>query len=461
MSRYNQSRFRIVNNTEGPPMHASHIVEPEKKVPVLHDVDVLVAGAGVAGVFAAIAAARAGCSVLLVDRFAQPGGNIGPGMFLGGSLSGGTSRHLEGGFTGIPKELIRRHLDLGGGCLPQSSNLGDLPASEGATNYMADSSTISYVATKMMQECGVKMLFSTWASDPIMEGDRIAGLFVENKSGRTAIKAEVVVDATGEADVAMRAGAPMIYPKSSYHDIDGHCPGGAGAYYVAGGIDWEKCRDHKAVLESKGETGPGENLRSLGGGLGGRRVQPERVDHQDGNYHHDGLKLSDDETAIRMEVFEELQKTRKEIPGFENAYVLLVSQYLASRGGPCIEGWYTMTVEDTEKGRRFPDVVLRFAFESGGRKGSPWTDLAYRALIPKKLDGLVAVGRSAASIPDSLLRGRMLVMHVGQVGGTAAALAVRNGVQPRALEVQLLQRKLLEDGFYLGDAVRLKQLGLG
>jgi len=437
-------------------MPTSHVVEPEKKVPVLYDVDVIVAGAGVGGVFAAIAAARAGCTTVMVDRFAQPGGNIGPGMFLGGSLSGGAARHLEGGFTGIPKELIQRHLDLGGGCLPESSNLGDLSPSTAKTNYMGDSSSISYVATKMMQECGAKMLFSTWASDPIMEGEKVAGLFVENKSGRGAIKAKVVIDATGEADVAMRAGASMIYPKSSYHDIDGHCPGGAGVYYVAGGIDWEKCKDHKVALESKGETGPGENLRSLGEGLGGRRVQPPRVGHQDGTYAHDGAKLSDDETALRVEVFEELQETKKQVPGFENAYVLLMSQYLASRGGPCIEGEHTMTVEDAEKGRRFPDVVLSFAF-----KDSPWTDLAYRALIPKKLDGLVAVGRSAASIPDSLLRGRMLVMHVGQVGGTAAALAVRNGVQPRELEVKLLQKKLLEDGFYLGDADRLKELGLG
>ena len=436
-------------------MSTSYMIEPEKKVSVVCDVDVVVAGAGVAGIFAAIAAGRCGCKTLLVDRFAAPGGNIGPGMILGGSLSGGSSRQIHGGFTGIPRELIQRHAALGGGNLPESPNLGDIPPSTGRTNYMEDASIVSHVATQMLKESGVEMLLSTWAADPIMDGDRITGLFVENKSGRGAVKAKVVVDATGEADVAMRAGAPMLFPKSEYHDIDGHAPGGAGVFFVAAGVDWETYRAHAAALEERDETGTGPNLRDLGGQLGGRRVQPPRAGHQDGDYALNAVKLTADSIATREEIFESIQTIKREVPGCENAYVLVVSDYLGSRGGACMEGQYVMTMDDVAKSSRFPDVLLLFGF-----KNSDWVDLPYRALLPKKLDGLVAVGRSASSIPDTLLRGRTLVMHVGQVGGTAAALAAKNNVLPRELDIKTLQKQLLADGYHLGDDARLAELGL-
>ena len=192
------------------------VVEQEKKVPVAYDVDVAVAGSGVAGCFAAIAAARSGVETLLVDRFAYPGGNMGPGMIAGGSLTGGAFKHLNGGFTGIPREFIQRHVELGGGTVPESPNLGDLPPSPHPGDYAKDSGIVSYTLLKMLEEAGVRCLFSTFIADPIVEDDRVCGLFVENKSGRRAVRAKVVVDATGEADVAMRAGAAMIYPESYY-----------------------------------------------------------------------------------------------------------------------------------------------------------------------------------------------------------------------------------------------------
>ena len=89
-----------------------------------------------------------------------------------------------------------------------------------------------------------------------------------------------------------------------------------------------------------------------------------------------------------------------------------------------------------------------------------WTDVPYRVMIPKELDGLMAVGRSASCKPDTLLRNRMAVMHMGQAGGTAAALAAKNGVSPGELNVRELQESLLEAGFYLGDRSRLRALKL-
>ena len=460
-------------------MSSGFVLEPQKKVPVVYDVDVVVAGSGVAGIFAAIAAARAGAETVLVERFAYPGGNIGPGMIAGGSLSGGRIKHLCGGFTGIPREFIERHMALGGGSVPESPNLGDLspspsPVVQDGLYYLKDSSIAAHVALEMLHESGVKPLFSSFIADPILSDNRVCGIFVENKSARQAVKAKVVIDATGEADVAMRAGAPMIYPHSSYYDIDKHGPGGAGVYYAVGGVDTEKYHAH---LEEQKSLGGDLRLgKSAEGGFLTGRHGPERVDHQDGKYGHDGLKLSNDETEIRMEIFEKVQSWKRAIPGFENAYLMLISPYLGARGGPCIEGEYTVTTEDLKAGRRFPDVLYVFAHtgwfgpmgalawddpkRDQARVSSSWTDFPYRAMLPKGVDGLLAVGRSASGIPDTLLRSRMTVMHMGQVGGTAAALAVKNGVTPKDLNVKTLQQKLLEDGFYLGDCARLKALDL-
>lgn len=178
-------------------MSSCFVMQAKKKVRVVYDVDVLVAGGGVSGIFAAIAAARNGASTVLVERFAYPGGNIGPGMIAGGSLSGGHVKHLYVGFTGIPKEFIQRHMALGGGCVPESPNLGSLPPAplpvvKDSLYYLKDSNIASYVAMQMLQESGVKSLFSTFIAEPMLEDDRICGVFIENKSGRQAVLAQVL-----------------------------------------------------------------------------------------------------------------------------------------------------------------------------------------------------------------------------------------------------------------------------
>ena len=228
----------------------TYVTEPEKRIPVLYDVDVVVAGGSVSGVFAAIASARMGAKTVLVERFGSVGGNMGPGMIVGGSLGCGRphpkTHHQAGvypGFMGIPKEFIERHASLGGGCVPPYSSC----------NYLRDSNIASYTAMKMLEESGTILVLSAFASDPIMSGDTVSGLFVENKSGRQAVKAKVVIDATGDADVARRAGAPILYPKASYHEVDGHSPTGMGLYFVVGGVNWEKYQAYLREYEPSRE----------------------------------------------------------------------------------------------------------------------------------------------------------------------------------------------------------------
>jgi len=486
----------------------SFVREPEKRVPVLYDVDVAVAGAGVAGVFAAISAARNGARTVIIDRFGSVGGNVGPGMIVNGHMLSGQAHPTIGwectvypGLYGIGKEYVQRYAALGGGSLP--------PYTRGPRNYAGDASIASYLAQAMLEESGAQLLLSTQVADPVLEGDRVRGLFVENKSGRRAVLAKVVIDATGEADVARRTEAPILYPKTSYREVDGHAPTGMGLYYLVGGIDWDRFdafrRDgepgaddlewgrktlgegltdaHRPVLHvlrqahekagyhprshvMLGDARVGINGGGIGkmgvNGVGHGQVAPDRVEELDAS---DGLHVSALEGALRARIFKTFQFWRTYVPGFENTCLLAIAPFLGSRGGPCIEGEYTLTMDDCRAGRRFDDVMylygefraLHWTCEHGGCR---WTDMPYRAMLPKKIDGLMAVGRSASGIPDTLLRNRMAAKVMGQACGIAAAMAATRDLSPRQLDVKEFQTALLDAGFYLGDRARLRELGL-
>ena len=447
------------------------VLEPQKRVPVVYDVDVVVAGGGVSGVFAALAAAREGADTVLIERFGAVGGNIGPGMIVGGSIRGpgkigDTVSWLYGGVAGIAREFVERYTKLGQGT---------------RGNDLRESSIASYLAFKMLDEAGVKLLLSTYVTDPIREGNRVRGVFVENKSGRQAVRAKVVIDATGEADVARRAGAPAIHPKLSYAAFDSHAPTGMQIYAVAGGVDWQryegrpgKQRPGKLVkrVDDLAEIRVGNfaRLSDLNDGLAAvsaKVLRPENNPTIDPKVDAgNGLHISRLEAEFRKAIFEHLQAYQEAVPGFDNAYLITIAPYLGSRGGPCIEGDYTLTIEDCRAGRRFDDVIYITAgpeaFSDIWKKkgGLKWTDVPYRVMLPKGVQGLMAVGRSASGIPDTLLRNRQAVMHMGQAAGTAAALAIKNGVSPREVNVKHLQIKLLEAGFHLGNEDRLKELGL-
>jgi hypothetical protein len=155
---------------------------------------------------------------------------------------------------------------------------------------------------------------------------------------------------------------------------------------------------------------------------------------------------------------------RHQVPGLEKAYVLSISPFLGARGGPFIEGDYTITMAHIEKGFRTPDVL--FVSHSAWPQTTPPSgyDMPYRMILPGKVEGLLVCGRGAAYVRrghDPGTRARGETMLLGQAAGTAAALAAQAGLAPRQLDVRRLQQTLLADGgFCLGDAKRLRQLGL-
>ena len=446
-------------------------IEKEKKIPVVYDVDVVVAGAGPAGVFAALAAARCGADTVLIDRFNIPGGHYGPGWRPPGGRSyrpppgAGT---FPTGYVGLPLEFMKRLEALGFAQIIASFMVPH--------NWMKESCGASYVLLKMLEEAKVKLLLSTWVSDPMLEGETVRGVLIENKSGRGAVKAKVTVDATGEADLPRRAGAPVIYPKDTYNKMDGHAPTGMGTWYTMLGADWKRYEAYtRKKSKEEGPEGPSKPGREVEG-VGRIGVSPPLWQHDGivsgkaavskvpGVDAGNGEHISKLEAALHMKIFESVEYWKKEFPGFEEAYLLGVTPYLGARGGPCIEGEYVVTMDDMIAGRKFPDNLYVFRFcpprPGGTRPDSQWTEFPYRAMLPKKLDGLLCAGRSASSIPDTLLRGRVMIGHMGQAAGIAAAMAAAQGIAPGKLDVRQLQEALLKEGFYLGERDRIEELGL-
>ena len=489
---------------------AEHVREPEKRVPVLYDVDVAVCGSGVAGMIAAIAAARYGARTLVVDRFGQVGGNIGPGMWSGGSLhlalideSDPDDEELinRKGMGGIPEEFHRRVIFGRPGAGEISEELRqDLEARHynvsgyragaggGTPGYFVDSNVCSHVALEMMTEAGVELLLSAYVGDPILSGDVVSGLFVETKSGRVAVKARVVIDGTGQADVAARAGAPVKKVEAP----------NLGLWYALGSVDWERysrfaeenrhaseedlawSREHLAAQESEADPFPALHhmlphfrLTWESGEFEFRRKTGRGSIHIGLHYLGDGMAggrtgtagafdFSDADVVTQMECehrehcYGFASFLRKYIPGFEASYLMICSPFLGARGGRYIDAEYPISRDDLMAERRFEDVIYIY----NDRRTQKNCEVPYRALIPKKVEGLIATGRSSVPYGPNF-RARCNMLLNGQAAGVAAALCVREGVQPRYLDVKKLQKVLVDDlRCPLGDEDRLKALGL-
>jgi len=478
----------------------SFVIEPEKKVGVAYEVDVAVAGGGIAGVIAALAAARSGARTLNIDRFGSLGGNMGPGMWAGGSLHLALTPDQEDnesalvnikGMGGIPEELVRRALAYR---LSESQLAEDerkhfnVPGRRLGSDYFVDSHSVSYTVFRMMEEEGVEMMLSTFVADPIMDGDRVVGLFVESKSGRQAVLSKIVIDATGDAEVARRAGAPTVW--------SGGNPG-IGLFYAVGDVDWECFQDS---VEGQGELSPADRRwmeEVMNAELGypnhglERMVPYARKAWESGDYRivqridgygrvvtrfprrsqhglvisrvetngkidpGDGTQISTIERRIREYIFETVQFFRKYLPGFSDCYLNTIAPYLGARGGRWIRAEYPLSHEDVKAGRRFDDVMYIY-FD---RRAATATDVPYRALVPEGIRGLMATGRSAVPYGPNF-RARYSMLLIGQAAGIAAALCVKSGVEPRDLDVKELQRILVRWGCPLGDEARIAELGL-
>lgn len=410
--------------------------EPAKEIPVYGEYDVVVVGGGCAGFTAATAAARAGAKTLIIEQF----------PFFGGTATASLMATIVGirnqvkpddlqVCKGLGEELILKMIELGGAkhssnayeSTERSDSKGNL-----SYNYAFDTEIFKRVSLDMVVDSGCDILFHTYFSDVIMEKDKVVGILIENKSGRQAVYAKVVVDASGDGDVAARAGVPFWQIKEDEaHRLD-DC-----LMYKIGGFE-------------EGTKVPGcvfKDNSVLWGPSAGRHNGA------------DAKALTDMEIQVRQDVYAHFDQVKAENPQLKDARIIDTSVLLGIRQTRFIKGEYTITGDDVLEGASFPDSIAmganpviryygyrRFLTHEG-------YEIPYRCLVPVKTDGLLVAGRCISSdqIAYESWRAMAHVLNIGEAAGTAAALSAKTGVEPRKVDIKLLQKTLIENGAEIGQ----------
>jgi hypothetical protein len=411
-------------------------LEPAKELTVYGHYDVVIVGGGCAGFSAAIAAARLRTKTLIIERFPFFGGTATASLM--GNINGFRNQVEPDGLQttkGIGEEIMLKLVSLGAtGRPPNVYNSKPYPDRKGELSYSfsVDIEKFKYVVLKTVVESGAEILFHTTFSDVIVDNGTVRGIIVENKSGRQAVFADVVIDASGDGDVAFRAGAPFWQTRKD----EAHRLNDCLMYKVTGFP-----RDHNIKGCESGDTlilwGP----------------EPGPIDATDAN------QLTWAEIRTRLNVYDNLEQQRERFAELKDAKIIDTGSLLGIRQTRFIKGLYTLCGEDVLTGRCFEDAVAmasspiihyygyrRFLEHEG-------YDIPYRCLLPLEVENLIVVGRCMSSdqIAYESWRAMAHVMAIGEAGGTAAAMASQRKVSPKALDIKNLQRQLISQGAEIGQ----------
>jgi FAD dependent oxidoreductase len=449
--------------------------------------DVVVAGGGPSGLIAALASARAGARTTLVEQYGFLGG-----MATAASVGPFSPFHYDDQqiTMGIPQELVERLMKAGGStghlkCVPEY----------GSGSYMAyfDREVYKAVAFDMMEESGVNLLLHSFVGGTVTEGKRVTGIRVANKGGFQQVLGKVVVDATGDGDVAAGAGAEFKWgrdadqlgqPMTMFFEMSNVDVDALKAYIDGNPDDFEWTSDlhsrtpippqfnqryfvaqgfRKAVLEAKakGDLTLGRDTVLLQSTMYPNTIvfNSTRIGKLRGTDPNDFTQA---EIQGRRQAMSLADFMKKYVPAFKDAYVSSTGIQIGVRESRHIIGEYILTLDDVVEGRRFDDVVARGFFPvdihdpEGSRGyqagGSTWIkpkgpyDIPFRCLVPAKIDGLLMTGRniSAAHEAHGSMRVQGIAFAIGHASGVAAAVAANKGIQPRELNVRDVQKVLIE-----------------
>jgi hypothetical protein len=450
------------------------IIEPSKSIPVRGKFDVIVVGGGSAGIGSAIAAARNGAKTLLVEKYGFLGGMLTAGLVIGIHTDKlipleqfNETKPLLGG---IANELLTRLIEAGGAIEPSIW----LKYTKIRSNYIpTDPELLKLVCQFMIKEAGANLLLHSLGVGAILEDKRIKGIFIESKSGREALLSDVVVDATGDGDIAASAGAP-------YEISDNPLP--MTLMVILGNVNLEIAKDYYP-----GSAGWKEIInKALEAGLAREAILPERPvapalptrfvylppEEAGKNWERTGethgwaanfrgnctdiKDLNQAEIETRERLIPLIKFLRSNVPGYEKCYLSATAAQVGTRESRRIIGDYMLTLkQDIDTNRKHSDNICRGRRNRGDslKDADPAFDIPYRCLVPKEIDGLLIAGRCISiDHPAGLviaIRDGIQTLAIGQAAGTAAALVVRKKMQPREMDVNLLQRTLTSQGMNL------------
>jgi hypothetical protein len=418
--------------------------------------DVVVVGAGSAGATAAIAAARTGARTLLVDRMG----------FLGGISTAVLDTFYAFYTPGeVPKRVVGGIGWEVAGRLTAAGAAFERPNTYGAgTGITYDPEVLKRLWETLVLDAGAEVLLHTWVTGVELDADRrVRALSVFNKGGAGRVEAAVVVDASGDADVAAWAGVPFDDPAAN-----GQIQSLSTVFRLAG-VDVERAeafgkRALWARMREASESGAYRLPRIEGSWH--RTPQPgvvmalmTRVPRVDAT---DPRQLTRAEIEGRRQASEYARFLREQVPGFERAVMVSTSPAIGVRESRRVHGRYRLEAGDVLAGRRFEDEIAlcgapiedhhagadtRWSYvPDGGVYGIP-----YRCLLPQLVEGLLVAGRCFSATHDAHASARSMgtCMSMGQAAGTAAAVAVAAGGVPGGLDAGHLREHLAERGVLL------------
>jgi glycine/D-amino acid oxidase-like deaminating enzyme len=415
------------------------IDEPARQTPVLAETQVLVLGGGAAGAAAAIAAARNGAEVILVERSGSLGGLATSGLIvLLLTLDDGDGNQVIGG---LCQEVSARMAARGGAHAPAPEQWGSYDeklvdhcrrwglvwgGGPHRVRYSVayDPEELRFALNEMASESGVRLLFHAWACEALVDGTRLRGATVQTKSGRAAILADTVIDATGDGDIFTAAGVA--------HEKEKVLPW---LWFRMGGV-----RELDQAIGEGGwffrTTGEGQALFPWGATEAAMR----KIDATD------PWDLSEAEVACRRMVMREVDRLRREDPRFAGAHLCDIATQLGITESRRARGVYVLRRED--EGTIFEDTI---ALTGNWTKYGMLYSIPYRSLLTNEFDNLLVAGRciSADHRAHHSTKEIPPCMATGQAAGTAAALAVKTGVAAKAVDIAALRARLQTDGAIL------------
>ena len=451
-------------------MNLKMIQEPARAIAVIHQCDVLVLGSGPGGLAAALAAARAGVSVTLVERFGCFGGNI-------------TTVGVEG-LAWYRHEKTVEAMGIGWEFEERAKAMGAASPESQSLSYEIDSEGFKLVADRLVQEAGIHPMLHRLVVAPIMDGDLLKGVIVESKAGREAILAHRIIDATGDADIAHRAGAithttPVEQMQAA--SVMFHLAGVDKARFMAGVREDPQTYADWATGEWKIETSGKEDkmfspflkkpfaqalqagiipahLTTIAGTWGAMLDSGEltymNLVHLAGCDGTDPDSMTQQEIEGRSQAMLAIEALKRFTPGCENARLRNFGMTIGIRDTRKIDAVYNLTEHDVREQARFEDSIGIYPefIDGYGILILPTTGrymhIPYRSMLPKRVRRLLVTGRAIGGdrISHAATRNMACCAVAGQGAGIAAALSVKSGVELDAVSIPSVQQELARQG---------------
>ena len=449
------------------------ITEPARQIDVIHNTDVLVVGSGPGGLAAALAAARAGVQVTLVERFGCFGGNI-TTVGVEGFAWYRHEQTVEAG--GIGREFEDR-AKAAGAAVPESQSL----------SYELDSEGFKLVADALVEEAGITPMLHRMFVAPIMEGNEIKGIITESKAGREAILAKRIIDATGDADIAHRAGASVTHPPRE--DLQAasvmfHLAGVDKAAFMADVRENPQTYADWSTGEWSVETDGKEDamfspflkrpfeqaiksclipphLNTIAGTWGAVHDTGEmtymnlvHLDNCDGT---DPADLTHFEIEGRKQAMLAIEALRQYAPGCKGVRLRNFGMTIGIRDTRKLDAVYNMTENDVRHQGRFDDSIGIYPefIDGYGILIIPTTgrymQIPYRSMLPKGVENLLVAGRATGGdrVAHAATRNMACCAVAGQGAGVAAALSIKSGQSLHRVNIKDVQAELTRQGVRL------------